>query len=628
MVHNILIIVTITIIVLVTPSLQLDCREYYPGCTDLYGDLVLEYNIREIRSLTHINGKLTIQYMEQQYLPLLENLQFVNELVIQDNPLLENLFGINIHCNEVTIHNNERLETIEGLLTISDILNDINVTVSNNPSLVNLQGLRRTSMSNIRISHNDHLSSLLGLQYVVTIGNILIDSNTNLSSLNGFSAQNIQNLQIIGNTNLNTLSYFTLSSRPVKVTNFEVRRNNMICETLGRFNISGVFVYECCGNCILEGNEQCDSCDSSCSTMCISNSSKHMFGEIIDEDDEDDENEDNHDDDDEDDENEDNHDEDDEDDENEDNYDEENEDNHDDDDEDDENEDNHDEDDEDDENEDNYDEENEDNHDDDDEDDENEDNHDEENEDDENEANHDEENEEELSEDTLQTEEESEVFDCKEMDCEQVCSENIGVCECYDGYILDLDNRTCVEKGNNEYYMEKYIENNLSLYSKSIYINEPVEMEGNLYAESSNLLISDSLKISGSILLSNVTMVFNNIGRVTVLEGCFNLTGIIELSANLPNMNYVLVEGTCIGGNFGIRSSSSCVDTYFRSEGLVLQNNCTNKNFPIYIIASVSIILILVVMGSIVLILVKTSYFEEYEGDGDIEMEYTNDEAA
>ncbi|WP_191860451.1 T9SS type A sorting domain-containing protein [Hanstruepera ponticola] len=171
----------------------------YPDCAVLESSLVISGD-----DITSLNG--------------LEQIGQVSRLIIQDNPLLLNLDGLNQNLiinsffGELTIQNNPVLtninalefvtdgeDIVEGEVDISDnpMLNDLygfplnldainQLIIDNNDSLTNLEGLGGISgIQSLFIQNNDSLLNLIGLEEGFHAVNLIINNNLSLQSLDG-----------------------------------------------------------------------------------------------------------------------------------------------------------------------------------------------------------------------------------------------------------------------------------------------------------------------------------------------------------------------------------------------------------------------------------------------------------
>ncbi|MGJ8592152.1 MAG: T9SS type A sorting domain-containing protein [Aquaticitalea sp.] len=175
----------------------------YPNCTSISGSLIIEGD-----DITDLSGLAQIEQCQN--------------LIIRDNPLLQNLNGLNSNIvlyyvegigNLFSITNNSSLTSIIGLENLvnnsdfeSSLIVDGNpllisleglpinynpsyvLLITNNDSLTNLVGIGNYSGGYItEISDNDNLIDLTGLNSASGEGYVRISGNNSLTSFNGLN---------------------------------------------------------------------------------------------------------------------------------------------------------------------------------------------------------------------------------------------------------------------------------------------------------------------------------------------------------------------------------------------------------------------------------------------------------
>ena len=151
---------------------------------EIDGNVFIGFSNQNESDITNLDALISI-----------ESIQF--GLTIQNNPLLNNLNGLNgltfINGGALTIKNNESLTTTGAL---SGLLSFKSLVVEDNPMLLNIDGLEgvRLSRESIVINNNNALLNIDGLSGLDTVDGIIvfIAGNPSLSSINGLS-----NLQFV-----------------------------------------------------------------------------------------------------------------------------------------------------------------------------------------------------------------------------------------------------------------------------------------------------------------------------------------------------------------------------------------------------------------------------------------------
>ncbi|WP_299683311.1 T9SS type A sorting domain-containing protein [uncultured Dokdonia sp.] len=161
-----------------------------------------------------IEGVLIISGDDIVDLTPLSSIQIVGGLEISNNPLLENLNGLNLFSIGSTlpdtlmdfiIENNASLQNIDALSQVFEILSD-NFKISNNPLLNTVVSLNGAVIDAniIEISNNDLITSLNGLEEGNVLQELIVDNNDALVDI--FALSNYETpsqlIQITNNFNL------------------------------------------------------------------------------------------------------------------------------------------------------------------------------------------------------------------------------------------------------------------------------------------------------------------------------------------------------------------------------------------------------------------------------------------
>lgn len=187
-------------------------------------------NLNGLSQIKRISGSLTLDGINSLVnLNALQNLEhFPISLNIQNNDLLESIsiFSPMESAFNITISENPSLRNLEGL---NNIINVRNLKIENNIAIQNLAPLSNLkSADDISISENPNLENIEGLSNLESvIRNISIANNASITNLNG-----LQNLLLIG-FNLNVTNNRAL-------TDFCGLQPNLLEYGLGRnYNVSG-----------------------------------------------------------------------------------------------------------------------------------------------------------------------------------------------------------------------------------------------------------------------------------------------------------------------------------------------------------------------------------------------------
>jgi hypothetical protein len=167
-------------------------------------------NLNGLSNLTHINGDLYLASSTLESAAGLSKLESVDGALQLSNSLLTDLsaFESLSSVQSLSIQNNARLASLEGLSGVSGAVQD--VYISGNARLANLVGLNGlTSVRDLTIYYNESLLNLDALSELSEVSrNLEISSNAKLLNINGLSK-----LKAVGGTT-------TISSNPV-LTNLD-----------------------------------------------------------------------------------------------------------------------------------------------------------------------------------------------------------------------------------------------------------------------------------------------------------------------------------------------------------------------------------------------------------------------
>lgn len=219
--------------------------ENYTGIIDgfLYiGSDEDETDIIDISVLSTLNYLTNGISVRNTNLTSLNGLQNINRpversIIIQDNPLLENLDELsNITGSGIRIfvRNNANLNSISGLINITFSLGALQII--NNPLLGSLEGLNNIELASPRIISNASLTSLAGLEKITEVGSIIISNNDSLLSLDGL--ENLEDTQIMLITENNALNDLSALSNIIEeVSVLQITENPVLTSLNGLENI-------------------------------------------------------------------------------------------------------------------------------------------------------------------------------------------------------------------------------------------------------------------------------------------------------------------------------------------------------------------------------------------------------
>ncbi len=246
--------------------------QYYPGCTDLKGDLhiggeTLNYvnglfginsveghlmiqnnfsmnNLIGMESLTSVGGNLYVGGNESdgnEYLRNFEGLEnlvnFDGDIQIIGNYALENLHGLSgiDSVIDLTISSYPGIIDLSGLDSLTTVMHDFhisgyslkhliglekidsvrgNLTIGGTDSLIDLEGLNNLNYigGELRISNNKSLNDLAKLISIKSVGDIAIMNNESLTSLEGLDSINSQDISYLYIYNNEMLSQCEIKS--------------------------------------------------------------------------------------------------------------------------------------------------------------------------------------------------------------------------------------------------------------------------------------------------------------------------------------------------------------------------------------------------------------------------------
>jgi len=150
-----------------------------------------------------IDGNLRILTNEVTNLDALYNLKGVKELIIKDDVQINNFDGLRNLESVFKIH----LQNLPNLKTTEVIMPKIlscSFIEINNTGLENLDGFSSFNfdLNNLIIKFNQELLNIDGLSNLTGSGQLLIESNSKLESVNLFNFDNTKNLFIVRNSSL------------------------------------------------------------------------------------------------------------------------------------------------------------------------------------------------------------------------------------------------------------------------------------------------------------------------------------------------------------------------------------------------------------------------------------------
>ncbi len=181
---------------------------YYPNCTDLQGDVLINgndiSNLSGLAAVTSVAGTLSIRDN-----PLLANLSGLEQLNsiggvdIYANSSLTSISSLNnvtFIGGNLWIQGNNALTSLEGLENVTSIGGDLGIVWFNN-SLINLSGLEQLDSigGDLIIKGNNSLTSLSGLENLASLGGDLhigyLDGNASWTcTMGNYSLNDISSL--------------------------------------------------------------------------------------------------------------------------------------------------------------------------------------------------------------------------------------------------------------------------------------------------------------------------------------------------------------------------------------------------------------------------------------------------
>ena len=220
---------------------QSDIDQYsanYPGCSIIDGDVVISggdiTDLSGLAQVRKVKGKFVLyNNPELASLSGLDSLMKAGEMRIRYNPQLTSLSGLGLLDSVGTLHiqNNSRLLHLTGL----DALTTVEyLTVLNNHKLKDLKGMPviNTHLYGVKIVGNTGLSNLMGLERLSSVDNLTIGQNEHLTSLHGLEnlhfTQNSLYLYENGITSLSGLDQYTGTEGYIKIV-----KNNYLVSSIG-----------------------------------------------------------------------------------------------------------------------------------------------------------------------------------------------------------------------------------------------------------------------------------------------------------------------------------------------------------------------------------------------------------
>lgn len=190
----------------------------YPNCTEITGNLTIEgsdiTSLTGLITLNRILGTLSIQNNESlDNLVGLDSLSQIKNLNIIGNESLERLTGLNnlrLISGSFRLLENHLLKNLEGLDNLARVNGSFAILF--NDALENLNGLKKNNLSffysSISITGNKSLKNLEGLENLNEVYGVTIKDNASLESLDGLNNLNsiVFDLKIIGNYLLRDLN--------------------------------------------------------------------------------------------------------------------------------------------------------------------------------------------------------------------------------------------------------------------------------------------------------------------------------------------------------------------------------------------------------------------------------------
>ena len=187
------------------------------GREEVTSDIV---DLEGLQTLVSVTGSINIGYnFELETLLGLNNItSVINSIALVDNPVLSDitgLSGIPQLDSYINIVNNDSLESLDAFSGMGNGLTDVNVEITDNDSMVDIDGLSQLDLFAVYIRENDILENLdlltpedtnnLALLYI--FNNAILEDFSNLSVITlvkgnltiGFS--NVTNLDFLSNLN-------------------------------------------------------------------------------------------------------------------------------------------------------------------------------------------------------------------------------------------------------------------------------------------------------------------------------------------------------------------------------------------------------------------------------------------
>jgi len=237
-----------------------DFQTNYPGCTEIEGDVTLQYsditNLNGLNVITSINGYLDVLCCTSLAdFTGLENLTYIgNSLHIVYNDALTTLSGLEsleYIGGYLLISGHDELLNLNGLESLTIVGSDL--IIQENPLLQNFYGF--SNLENVGnlfwIDENESITNFEGFESLTKIGgDIKIEQNDQLVSLFGIEnvePDSINNLYIYFNYALQECDIYSICQYLASSTNYiEIHNNAAGCH-------SQTEVEEACASCLPEG---------------------------------------------------------------------------------------------------------------------------------------------------------------------------------------------------------------------------------------------------------------------------------------------------------------------------------------------------------------------------------------
>lgn len=196
-------------------------------------------------SLALINGNLDVRNNRKLVnLTGLSRPTKIAYVYIRDNAAMKDLVGLSgvIEISGLSVERNPLLETLDGMTQLTNIVSS--VTIGDNPKLLSIEGLSKVTSfdryTSLTIRNNDSLPSVVGLGALssFSLGNVTITGNGALLDLDGLSGvTSVGSLNISDNDKLENLSPL---SELISITHLMVSENDHLVSFAGLQNVGSV----------------------------------------------------------------------------------------------------------------------------------------------------------------------------------------------------------------------------------------------------------------------------------------------------------------------------------------------------------------------------------------------------